>query len=297
MSLTTSKATSCANNLPALRSPSQVWLPETDQCVYALDGRTDRQREGGSRGDPAFNSRAFKAMNRDMPMPRTIAINGTKLDEVRMPMKPPDNKTVAYLSYPISQIRCSRDACGLCLVVPAYLAVELYRICILPQDENLPVEISIDGRASGWYTVSDVRYPDRTDSPFGEVTFALAHVRHGNAVIAAGASRLPDSAVTEGTYVTDITHYLDETGEMAQMPAAARKLASFLTLLIDAATGAPSDQAHDSRIRCRTRACKGKILTTLPPNQHEITWHCPACEHHGVIRNWQDTKWNQLKRR
>jgi hypothetical protein len=253
-------------------------------------------RECGFRGDPAFDSLASKAMNRDKPMPRTIAINGTKLDEVRMPMKPPGNNTLAYLSYPMSQIRCSRDVCGLCLSVPAYLAVELYRIGILPQDENLPVEISIDGRAPGWYTVSDVRYPDRTDSPFGEVTFTLAHVRHGNAGIAAGASRLSEPAAAEGTYVTDITHYLDETGDMAQMPAAARKLASFLTLLIEAATGAPSVQAHDSRIRCRTRACKGKIRTTLPPNQHEITWHCPACGHHGVIRNWQDTKWNQLKR-
>lgn len=36
------------------------------------------------------------------------------------------------------------------------------------------------------------------------------------------------------TYVTDITHYLDETGELAEMPGPARKLASLLVLLIDA---------------------------------------------------------------
>ena len=35
------------------------------------------------------------------------------------------------------------------------------------------------------------------------------------------------------TYVTDITHYLDKNGELAEMPGEARKLASFLVLLIE----------------------------------------------------------------
>jgi hypothetical protein len=99
-----------------------------------------------------------------------------------------------------------------------------------------------------------------------------------------------------GTYVTDITHYLDETGEMARLPAPARKLASFLTLLIEAATSASSANYHDSSIRCRRKACGGTILTMLPPSQDEISWHCTECGHNGVIRNWQNTKWNQLKR-
>ena len=45
---------------------------------------------------------------------------------------------------------------------------------------------------------------------------------------------------TGGTNVTDITHYLDEAGELMQMPGQARKLGSFLTLLIEAATDAPA---------------------------------------------------------
>jgi hypothetical protein len=37
-----------------------------------------------------------------------------------------------------------------------------------------------------------------------------------------------------GTYVTDITHFLDDAGEIvANMPAEARQLASFITLLIE----------------------------------------------------------------
>ncbi len=40
-----------------------------------------------------------------------------------------------------------------------------------------------------------------------------------------------------GTCVTDITHYLDDDGELsAEMSGPARKLASFLVLVIDAAS-------------------------------------------------------------
>jgi rubredoxin len=27
----------------------------------------------------------------------------------------------------------------------------------------------------------------------------------------------------------------------------------------------------------------------------EISWYCPECMHSGVIRNWQGTKWNQIR--
>ena len=67
-------------------------------------------------------------------MPRIIAINGTRLDEVRMPLPPQGNGTITSLSYPMSQIRFVRDDYEFRLIVPAYLAVELYRIGILPQD-------------------------------------------------------------------------------------------------------------------------------------------------------------------
>jgi len=195
----------------------------------------------------------------------------------------------------MSQIRLSRKGDGICLIVPAYLAVELYRIGILPQDAKLPVEVSISGRSTDWYTVSDVRYPDRSHSPFGEVTFTLTRVVQGGAHPTASESRLSQATVAAGTYITDITHYLDDAGELLPLPGPARKLASFLTLLIDAATSTASVQYHDSSIRCRTKACMGTILTMLSQNRDEIAWHCPACGHNGVIRNWQDTKWNQVK--
>jgi predicted RNA-binding Zn-ribbon protein involved in translation (DUF1610 family) len=98
-----------------------------------------------------------------------------------------------------------------------------------------------------------------------------------------------------GTYVTDITHYLDDAGELAEMPSPARKLASFLVLLIDATSQTCPVSDHNTNIRCRTAACTGSILTSLTAMNEEIVWHCPDCGHNGVIRNWQGTKWNQAR--
>ncbi len=98
-----------------------------------------------------------------------------------------------------------------------------------------------------------------------------------------------------GTYITDITHYLDDAGELAEMPAPARQLASFLVLLIDAATQAFPANDHETRIRCRTDDCVGSIRTSLSSMKGEISWYCPDCGHNGVIRNWQATKWNQRR--
>ena len=102
-------------------------------------------------------------------MPRTIAINGTRLDKVRMPAEPFSKGVISSLSYPTSQIRYSRDEGTLRLVLPAYLSVELYRIGILPQDVNTPVRISIGGRPVGRYIVSDVRIPLGAIVPSGRL--------------------------------------------------------------------------------------------------------------------------------
>jgi hypothetical protein len=228
-------------------------------------------------------------------MSKTIAINGTRLDHVRMPAEPYTKGVVSSLSYPKSQIRFARGEGALRMVVPAYLSVELYRTGILPQDVNTPVAISIGGRPIGRYTVSDVRYAIRSDSPFGEVIFALIQVPRGNARSAGVQRPSQADAAVSATYVTDITHYLDETGEVAQMPGPARKLASFLTLLIEAATDADPAGEHDCGIRCRATACRGTIRTSLPPGHDEISWHCQVCGHNGVIRNWTNTKWNMLQ--
>jgi hypothetical protein len=227
-------------------------------------------------------------------MPRIIAINGNRLDEVRMLIETGEH-AVTYLKYPMSQIRLTRDGDVIGLSLPAYLSVELYRTGILPQNAKVPVEIAISGRSAGRYVVSDVRYPDSRTIPHGQVIFLLTRVPQPT-VPDTGVQPPSRTKVAESrTYITDITHYLDETGEMAQMPGPARKLASFLTLLIEAATGAPAGSVHDSGIRCKAKGCRGSIRTSLAPAGDEISWQCPVCGQNGFIRNWQNTKWNQRK--
>ncbi len=97
------------------------------------------------------------------------------------------------------------------------------------------------------------------------------------------------------TYVTDITHYLDATGELAEMPGEARQLASFLALLVDAATQVIPARDYNTRIRCRANACTGSIRASVASHDSEILWGCPRCGQRGVIRNWQETKWDQTK--
>ncbi|MHB1035035.1 MAG: LexA family protein [Pirellulales bacterium] len=96
------------------------------------------------------------------------------------------------------------------------------------------------------------------------------------------------------TYITDITHFLDEAGELGEMPGPARELASFLTLLIDATTTTTIPVREcDTHIRCRARACRGSTRVSLASFDEVIVWNCPECGHNGTIRNWQGTKWNR----
>lgn len=108
-------------------------------------------------------------------------------------------------------------------------------------------------------------------------------------------TRIVESEPMSNTYITDIKHYLDEKGEMAEMPAPARKLASFLVLLIDQTASVGSVDFNDTGIRCRAKKCDGFILSRITEDGEEIVWHCPVCGHNGVIRNWQKTKWDQSK--
>jgi len=96
-------------------------------------------------------------------------------------------------------------------------------------------------------------------------------------------------------YVTDLTHFLDDQGDIVQdMPTEARQLASFLTLIVDAVTaGFPGeDGTMDTRIRCRSKGCRGSILGTLHEAASPIHWQCPVCHQEGVISHWQKSRWD-----
>jgi len=73
---------------------------------------------------------------------------------------------------------------------------------------------------------------------------------------------------------------LDDTGEIAQMPAPARRLACFLALRIEEATRHPSAGEHNAGIRCQAKA----------PSTQSFRLTCGLS---GIIKNWHNTKWGQ----
>ena len=92
-------------------------------------------------------------------------------------------------------------------------------------------------------------------------------------------------------WVTDLTHFMDESGDLhAALAGPGRRLALHMTAIVAVATGGPI-----AGIRCRRRpdhrACAGTIAFRLWADQR-ITWGCPICGDNGVISNWQATRWD-----
>jgi hypothetical protein len=110
-------------------------------------------------------------------MAQGITINGKRLDEVRMPLEPWSERSVAYLCYPKSQFTFSFDADMLRVAIPPLLGMELYRSGVLPQDAQAPVEVAVGGRRKGRFVVADVRYPGGPRGPADRVVLTLARVR------------------------------------------------------------------------------------------------------------------------
>ena len=96
-------------------------------------------------------------------------------------------------------------------------------------------------------------------------------------------------------YVTDLTHFLDESGEIPKtIPKEARELASFLALVVDGMTSQCSfpDAGVDVGVRCRKRGCPGVILAAVGSPDGPIDWGCTDCDQEGLVSNWQGSKWD-----
>jgi hypothetical protein len=90
-----------------------------------------------------------------------ISINGKKLHEIMMPLVPYENcNSIASLRYPKQRIKFEFHDDLLKLTVPSKLALEMYRVGILPQDETLDFPVSVSGESIGNYKVVKFLYPN-----------------------------------------------------------------------------------------------------------------------------------------
>jgi hypothetical protein len=96
------------------------------------------------------------------------------------------------------------------------------------------------------------------------------------------------------TWVTDLTHFLDESGGLHRaLTGPGRRLAEHMLSIVAAATSTRGDELQ---VRCRRRpkrrACPGSLEYRLWADER-ITWACPKCGDNGVISNWQSTAWDR----
>ena len=99
-----------------------------------------------------------------------------------------------------------------------------------------------------------------------------------------------------GTWITDITHFLDENGEMIKEPPQARKLGEYLVAIIVMASYPVPEYPPEYKVLCRRRPkrkpCLTEIAGWLDPETDDVVWICPVCQDKGIISNWRGTIWD-----
>ena len=90
-----------------------------------------------------------------------IDINGTSLHRVRLLLEPEMPGVVPRLSYPPDRFSIADDGDVLELMIPGFLALELYRLGLLSEEDLAVHEIAVDGKHLGAFYFSDLQYPLR----------------------------------------------------------------------------------------------------------------------------------------
>ena len=99
------------------------------------------------------------------------------------------------------------------------------------------------------------------------------------------ASRAPARGAT---YITDLTHFLDENGlPPVDAPRRLLKLLAFLGSILKAGSSHPAGAQFSSAVPCRRRLCSRLSLTIVNGRDGTIRWECPDCGENGYISKWQ----------
>lgn len=98
------------------------------------------------------------------------------------------------------------------------------------------------------------------------------------------------------TWMTDITHFLDEDGELILEPQEARRLAEYFAAIILMASYPDPEYPPEYLVKCRRRPnkkpCLEEIAGWIEPESDDIYWICPKCNDKGRISNWRGTMWD-----
>jgi hypothetical protein len=97
--------------------------------------------------------------------------------------------------------------------------------------------------------------------------------------------------------ITNIQHFLDDNGDIAELRPEALYLLYFLGNIIITATIEYDKPISIADIPCRTinndESCPGEIEVWVYAENNEIGWECTECGEEGIISNWEQTLWDQ----
>lgn len=98
------------------------------------------------------------------------------------------------------------------------------------------------------------------------------------------------------TWITDITHFLDDNGEVIKEPLQARKLGEYFVAIILMASYPDPDYPPEYQVLCRRRpkrkSCNTDIAGWVDLETDDVVWICPVCRDRGIISNWRGTIWD-----
>jgi ribosomal protein L37AE/L43A len=93
-------------------------------------------------------------------------------------------------------------------------------------------------------------------------------------------------------YITDLTHFLDDSGAIGPVKGPARAMAQFQVEVVAHA----SDSAPESFPAPRCFKCKKADVVALQAPDDAVIWICPKCQTEGRISNWQGSLWDLRER-
>ena len=97
--------------------------------------------------------------------------------------------------------------------------------------------------------------------------------------------------------ITNIEHFLDEKGQVPDMPLEAQELLRFPAAIIETASLGYDRPIILSDIPCRKTVggtpCPGEIEVWVYAENNQIGWECLECGEEGIITHWEGTPWDK----
>jgi hypothetical protein len=98
------------------------------------------------------------------------------------------------------------------------------------------------------------------------------------------------------TSITNLTHYLNDSGELADMPGPAMNLALFFCSIVGWVSSRQVIIHERTNVPCRRtpgrKRCLGEIVAGMQADG-TVSWHCPICGDRGFIYGWEESRWDR----